>query len=76
MESHPHLGKDTNAKRARSKSIEGREPFVWRRAEEGLLGRRPDPEVAEMEHHHSNCNHKDGGGGPSQGGDSIEENFA
>ena len=57
METHPHLGKD---KRARSKSIEGREPFVWRRADEGLLGRRPDPEMAEMEHHHSNCNHKDG----------------
>ena len=53
-----------------------RDPFVWRRAEEGLLGRRPDAEVAEAEHHHSNCNHKDGGGGPSQGGDSIENNFA
>ena len=58
MDSHPHLG--PKEKRSRSKSLEGRDPFVWRRAEEGLLGRRPDAAMAEAEHHHSNCNHRDG----------------
>jgi hypothetical protein len=56
MDAHPHLGKD---KRSRSKSLQGREPFVWRKAEDGLLGRRPFPEMADMEHHHTNCNHNE-----------------